>query len=114
MLGWAGQELVGSHIADFIHPDDRDRCAQNAELLAEGVALPRIHNRFLHKDGSYRSTITWTTVVADGLIHGVGRDVTAENEKTASLELSMARMRSIFETTPFLQGHSDDAGRDVA
>ena len=103
MLGWAGQELVGSHIADFIHPDDRDRCAQNARLLAEGVALPRIHNRFLHKDGSYRS-ITWTTVVADDLIHGVGRDVTAENERTASLELSMARMRSVFETTFLYQG----------
>jgi hypothetical protein len=42
--------------------------------------------------------------VADDLIHGVGDDVTAENEKTASLELSMARMRSIFETTYLYQG----------
>ncbi len=103
MLGWAEQELVGSHIANFIHPDDRDECARNARLLADGVALPRIHNRFLHKDGSDRS-ITWTTVVADDLIHGVGRDVTAENERTASLELSMARMRSVFETTFLYQG----------
>ena len=103
MLGWAEHELVGSHIADFIHPDDRDRCEDNARLLAEGVALPRIHNRFLHKDGSHRS-ITWTTVVADDLIHGVGRDVTAESEKTASLELSMARMRAVFETTYLYEG----------
>jgi PAS domain S-box-containing protein len=103
MLGWAEQELVGSHIANFIHPDDRDECARNARLLADGVALPRIHNRFLHKDGSYRS-ITWATVVADGLIHGVGRDVTAENERTASLELSVARMRSVFETSFLYQG----------
>jgi hypothetical protein len=56
-----GVELVGSHIAQFIHPDDHDRCADNAQLLAEGVALPRVHNRFLHKDGSYRS-ITWATM----------------------------------------------------
>ena len=112
MLGWAEQELVGSHIANFIHPDDRDMCAQNARLLAEGVALPRIHNRFLHKDGSYRS-ITWTTVVANGLIHGVGRDVTAENEKTASLELVHGPYALNLRDDLPLPG-PDDAGRHSA
>jgi hypothetical protein len=38
------------------------------------------------------------------LINAVGRDFTAEKEKTEALELSVARMRSIFETTYMYQG----------
>ena len=49
-------------------------------------------NRFRHKDGSYR-WISWTAVPDGGLVHAVGRDVTAEKEHEAALHQAEDKLR---------------------
>ena len=103
VLGWTDAEVIGRHVEDLIHPDDRETTARGVRLLTEGAIARRIDNRYRHKDGSYR-WITWTSVQDDGVIHAVGRDITDEKARTEALELSAARMRSIFETSYQYQG----------
>jgi PAS domain S-box-containing protein len=103
LLGWAEFELIGREFYRFLHPDDRGRTADAARTVAAGAAIQGFTNRYRHKDGAYR-WITWTAVPGDDLIHAVGRDVTAEKQKTEALELSVARMRAIFETSFQYQG----------
>jgi len=103
VLGWSEQELVGRSRFDLIHPDDLDRSIGSAKALAAGVPQRRVDNRYRHKDGTYR-WISWTAVPDQGLIHAVGRDFTADKENTEALELSEARMRSVFETSYQYQG----------
>ncbi len=102
-LGWSEQELVGRNLFDLIHPDDLERSAEAARHLAVGEALRRFEIRCRHRDGCYR-WINWTAVPGDGLISAVGRDVTADRERTEALERSEARLRSVFETSYQYQG----------
>ncbi len=103
MLGWTEHDLIGRSRFDLIHPDDHARTARAATILAEGATLQHFENRYQHKDGGYR-WITWTAVAGDGVINSVGRDITAEKEKTDAMEVSVARMRAIFETSYQYQG----------
>jgi C4-dicarboxylate-specific signal transduction histidine kinase len=45
-----------------------------------------------HKDGTYR-WIAWTAVPDGGLVHAVGRDVTAEKEREAALQQAEEQLR---------------------
>jgi PAS domain S-box-containing protein len=103
VLGWTERELIGRNIFDLIHPDDLDRSAAMIKSLSEGATIMRFDNRYRHKDGGYR-WISWTAAPGGGLVNAVGRDFTAEKEKTEALELSVARVRSVFETTYMYQG----------
>ena len=103
VLGWAEHEVVGGTLVPFIHPDDLDRTVEVANMLERGTAVPRFDNRYRHKNGEYR-WISWASVPGGGAINACGRDITAEKEKSAALELSEARTRSVFETTYQFQG----------
>jgi len=103
VLGWTERELIGRSRFDFIHPDDHAATARAATLLIQGASLHAFENRYRHKDGGWR-WISWTAVAGDGVINSVGRDITAEKAKTEALELSVARMRAIFETSYQYQG----------
>jgi len=102
-LGWTAHEVVGGTLVKFIHPDDLERTVEAASMLERGTAVPRFDNRYRHKNGGYR-WISWASVPGGGAINACGRDMTDEKEKAAALELSEARMRSVFETTYQFQG----------
>jgi signal transduction histidine kinase/CheY-like chemotaxis protein len=53
---------------------------------------PRFESRFQHKDGTWR-WIAWTVAAADGLLYGVGRDVTAEKQAQSSLRATEEQLR---------------------
>ena len=84
LFGWAEDELLLRPFLDLVHPDDIERTLAAAGDLSDGRRILRFENRYRAKDGTYR-WLSWTAVPNSGLIHAVGRDVSAE--KAAEEEL---------------------------
>jgi PAS domain S-box-containing protein len=74
-LGWDEAELVGARLLELVHPEDRATTVAALTRLGAEPAGVSFANRLRHRDGSYRD-IDWTAVPGEGVIYGVGRDVT--------------------------------------
>jgi PAS domain S-box-containing protein len=73
ILGWSLKELVGRPVMELIHPDDVERT-----LALGGWAngeVNRFENRYLCKDGSWRSLV-WTAHKDGDVWYAAARDVT--------------------------------------
>ena len=96
MLGWTEAELVGKSAIDFVHPDDMKLAAvqrpYTEDIASDGRAVRRYENRYRHKDGGWR-WISWTVVAVDGILQGVGRDITQEKEQAEALAQAEAQLR---------------------
>ena len=88
LLGWSDKDLLGNSFFGLIHPDDHAATLAETMRLREGATTNRFENRYRAHDGSYR-WISWIAVPDEGLIHAVGRDVSAE--KAAAEELDRAQ-----------------------
>lgn len=75
MLGREEDEMISRPVMEFLHPDDVIRTSAETERLSKGGRASALENRFICKDGSYR-TLDWTAVPDHGRIHGIGRDIT--------------------------------------
>jgi PAS domain S-box-containing protein len=92
LLGWPLRELVGGDFMRLVHPDDLDRTRAELTQLAQGFITRRFENRVLRRDGLYCS-VCWTAVPENGVIHAVGRDMTAEQESAEALQQAEDRLR---------------------
>jgi PAS domain S-box-containing protein len=86
LLGYTEDEVIGRPYLDFVHPDDRERSEAEAAHVVGGTPRVAVENRMLCKDGSHR-WIEWasTPVPSEGLLHGVGRDVTERRQAASEL-----------------------------
>jgi len=77
LTGYTAEELCSREYTDFIHADDHAATRERSEKLQSDVPVPNhFENRYLGKDGEVH-WIAWTSVPGeDGLVYGVGRDVT--------------------------------------
>jgi PAS domain S-box-containing protein len=96
ILGWTEAELVGRSASDFVHPDDMKLASEvrpyTEEVTSDGRTVRRYENRYRHKNGGWH-WISWTVVAVDGILQGVGCDVTQERERAAALALAEAQLR---------------------
>lgn len=92
LLDWDEHEVIGTAFMHFVHVDDRPSTMVEAEKLAAGLVTQRFENRYRHRDGSYR-TITWIAVPDNGLIHAVGRDISAERAAAQALRETEEHLR---------------------
>ncbi|WP_218509028.1 PAS domain S-box protein [Variovorax sp. dw_308] len=97
LLGWSEAQLLGRPLLRLLHPDDLAPVIAESRRLKGGQAQSRIESRVRHQDGSYR-TLSWTAVPDEGLLHAVGRDVTALRESEARLRQSQ-KMEAIGQLT---------------
>ena len=90
-LGWTLDELRARPWLEFVHPEDRQATIVEAKGLSEGKTTVSFENRYLCRDGSYR-TIHWNAVpsTAHGVIFYVGRDVTQVRKDQTALSASLA------------------------
>jgi len=102
VLGWTARELIGRNFLEFVHPDDRAMSEARVTMVGQRY-LPFHENRYVHKDGSYR-WIAWVATVEEDAVFASGRHVTVEREQAAALELSEARLRTIFDGGSQVQG----------
>jgi PAS domain S-box-containing protein len=103
MLGHTSNEVVGRSFLDFIHPEDAESTQTGLDAAGSGEDLTNFENRYRHKDGGLR-WISWHTSFEGDLVFAYGRDITAEKLANDALELSEARLRTIFETSHLFQG----------
>jgi PAS domain S-box-containing protein len=92
ILGWSERDTVGRSYLDFIHPEDVPRTQDETGHLAEGETTLRFENRYRTADGGLR-TLSWRAVPSDGLIFAVARDVSAERERDAALDVAQEQLR---------------------
>jgi PAS domain S-box-containing protein len=107
-LGFTRQELMSRPFIEFVHPDDRERTLkQNAAVRGGGKALA-FENRYLCRDGSYRSFLWNAAPHPTGrVIYSVARDVTDLRQADAAratlvreLEATLAEVRTLRAILP--------------
>ncbi|MGX5915113.1 diguanylate cyclase domain-containing protein [Aliidiomarina sp. Khilg15.8] len=78
LLGYRADELVGTTITDYVHPDDLGATRASIVRVMEGQPHNDFCNRYIHKDGTI-VYILWSARLSeeDGVRIGVARDVTA-------------------------------------
>ena len=83
LLGEEGRGR-GTRFLDLVHPDDRARAASSLSAVRDGKPLDRFEARLTRADGD-AVWIAWTVATEGGTIYAVGRDVTIERARDASL-----------------------------
>jgi len=84
VLGYKTNELQGSCIFDFIHPDDLDTAVEIKEKLSNYQQVNHFENRFRHQNGSYRY-LDWKYQIHDNLVYGIARDISEQKRNEAIL-----------------------------
>ncbi|MEZ0218036.1 MAG: ATP-binding protein [Rariglobus sp.] len=94
VLGWTPEELLARPVADFMHPEDRERTLQARAGLAKGVPVRGLENRYLCKDGAYR-WLSWQSSVEPGAktVFAVARDIT-ERRQADQERLVLSKLES--------------------
>jgi PAS domain S-box-containing protein len=98
ILGYSQAELLSQPFLEFVHPDDREATLQEVRKISTGEATLHFENRYRCKDGSYR-WLSWATtpVTEEGIMYGVGHDVTGRKQLEQQLRQSEARFRRLYE-----------------
>jgi PAS domain S-box-containing protein len=97
MLGYARDELIGLHASDIVAPAE----IQNiAPALSEIKSRPVYHRewQFRRKDGSMFPAEVIATLMPDGNLMGMIRDITERKNAEHALEVSEVTYRRLFET----------------
>ncbi len=84
LLGWTDATLEGRKLQDLVLEEDRERLDQTLRELVEAGTPRLVELRIPHRTGGNR-VVALSALATDGLIQGVGRDVTAEREAAAAL-----------------------------
>jgi PAS domain S-box-containing protein len=95
VLGYTEREALDRPFMEFVHPDDRGRTEEEARRVMGGANAFAFENRMVCKDGSYK-WIEWTVtpVPAEGVMYGVGRDVT-ERRRSESQQAALQRIATL-------------------
>ncbi|MCD5992597.1 PAS domain-containing protein [Pseudomonas sp. CDFA 602] len=83
LLGYRPDELIGHHVNEFVVAEDHDATVRAYTLAAEG-GMPKLVNRYRHKDGSLR-WISWVAAPAADVTYATGRNITLEKKQADTL-----------------------------
>jgi PAS domain S-box-containing protein len=88
-------DLLSRSYMDLVHPDDAGNVTRFLERLRETGSAGHLEDRMMASDGSWR-WIAWTLSLDQhsGLIHGVGRDFTADREARERLRSAEEALRN--------------------
>ena len=77
ILGFSVEEFTSTPFMELIHPDDRQRTADQIAKQLRGSPVVNLRNRYRCKDGSYK-WLAWQATAAEksGKVHAVATDIT--------------------------------------
>lgn len=105
ILEYADGELLTQPFLNFVHPEDHEATAAEAESLASGRQTLTFENRYRCSDGSYK-WLLWSASpdLEQQLIYCVGRDITESKQVKVALQKSESKLRSFFDSAPMMMG----------
>ncbi len=93
-LGHGRAELMAEPYLSFVHPDDRERTVEEAQILESGQDTIWFENRYRCKDGTYKWLLWRATAVRDRqLIYAAARDITEHKEAEEELEQTTQELK---------------------
>jgi PAS domain S-box-containing protein len=98
LLGHSPETLYRRPFIDFVHPDDRAATVAEARALTDEHDTVGFRNRYRAADGSYK-WLEWSAAAsrAEGVIHAVARDVTAQQEAEEQLANNAKCLEALIE-----------------
>lgn len=100
ILGWSKEELIGSSLLTFIHPDDRQWSLKAVQGIGPIAPPPEFgfETRFLKKDGTFR-WLKWDHIVPNKIgVSGRARDVTLRRQINSDIdETTQMAMSSVLD-----------------
>ena len=114
-LGWSNDELLARPYLEIIHPEDRERTAQEAAGLSDPAAQTRdFAIRMSDRHGGYR-WILWSAKGSpdEGVFYAVGKDITERKNAERALAESEQRFRSVTESVTDAIISADADGRII-
>lgn len=96
MLGYTHRELVGMHASDIVAPEEITHIGETLGAIKTRSAYQR-EWRFRRKDGSVFPAEVIATVMPDGNLMGMIRDITARRQAEVQLAESEQKYRELVE-----------------
>lgn len=99
-LGFSEQEILNKPLLDQIHPEDRESTIHEINRQLAGFATFNFVNRYICKDGNYKS-LEWmaTPAVEGSLLFAAARDVTERLRAETALSQSRKEFQNYFENS---------------
>jgi PAS domain S-box-containing protein len=103
LLGYTPQELIGSKLVDYVHPDDKKKFQETIENCLKQKVVGRVKFRFKNKKGEYLwfDSIKKPVFSNDKFYRLISslRDITEEESAKNALIKTENKYRTIFENT---------------
>jgi two-component system, sensor histidine kinase and response regulator len=118
VLGFAPEEVVGTPVFSYVHPDDtEDAVAAFVEALENSGALPPLEFRARHADGSWRQVeVLRNNRLDDADVRGIvvtARDITRRKKAETALRRSEERYRRQSRDLSLLHGVRTALAREM-
>jgi len=94
-LGFTQEELLAKPYIEFVHPDDRKPTLDEAQRAMAGKEVASFENRYVTKDGSYRSLLWNATPLPETqLVYAAAHDIT-EHKRLLGQLLQAQKMEAV-------------------
>jgi PAS domain S-box-containing protein len=109
-LGYSLNELFSKPILDFVHPDDHELTRKEIEKQINGISTLFFENRYICKDGTYK-TLEWrATPSIGGNLYAIARDISERKRVDRLLRESENQFRQLVELLPVAVYSCDISG----
>jgi PAS domain S-box-containing protein len=100
-LGYSESELLARSIMELVHPDDYAKVQEKVQQLSMGHYVRAFDLRLITKEKKIK-WITWTvtSLPEEGLLFGVGRDITEQIKLQQAVAAEQQRFKKMFVEAP--------------
>ncbi len=110
MLGYRREELVGLHATDIVASSESENIAPALSTIKSGRDYHR-EWRLKRKDGSTFAAEVMASMMPDGKLLGMIRDITARKQAEEAVRESQIRLRQVIDLVPVFIFAKDRDGR---
>lgn len=98
VLGYSLNEMLGTNMVDYLHPEDIVATAYQAEALRTGQDIQNFINRYRSKDGSYKWLEWKGRITGDRqIMYAIARDITRAKADAELIKTSEMKYRALTE-----------------